>query len=239
MEYNMLNENHNNLQSWKDKLEELKDLPDQGFDKAAAWEKLYGSLNEKEPGKKSGWYWIAAASLAFALIISMFFINNTPEKITASEIKSQSPQLGNSVVKITEKKDERKKSDAIILRKNAIAVVKKANSKTHKIVPVKPFLKLRLTDTVSQQNLVLNPGNDFINPENTSPGLLIAKAGKKKLRIVHFNELGDPVEESTSIERNVSTHYFEIRFANQEVYTNPPVSKQKGITILKINTPVN
>jgi hypothetical protein len=43
----------------------------------------------------------------------------------------------------------------------------------------------------------------------------------------------------TGIEHNVSTHYFQIRFANQEVYTSPPVSKENAITFLKINTPVN
>lgn len=239
MEYNMSNENHNNSQPWKDKLEELKNLPDRSFDKTAAWEKLYGSLNKKGPGKKSLWYWMVAASVAFVLIISLFFINNTPEKIALSKIKTEVTQTENLVAKTTDKKDERKKNDAIILQKNAIAVNKKTNSKNHQIVIVKPILKFRLTDTVSQQNLALNPSNVFIKPENTSPGLLIAKAEKKKLRIVHVNELGDPVEEPASIEHNISTHYFQIRFANQEVYTTPPVSNKKNISILKINSSVN
>lgn len=239
MEYNTSNENHNNVQPWKDKLEELKALPEYRLDKGAAWGKLYGRLNEKEPGEKSGWYWIAAAWLVFALVGALFFINSTRQKITASEIKATSGGTGNALAKTTEKKDEGKRADAIILQKKAPAVDKKINRKTIKIVSLKPILKLRLTDTVSEQNLAIKPRNDFINPSNNSSGLVIVKPEKNKLRVVHINELGGPVEEMTGVERNVSTHYFQIRFANQEVYASPPGPPTKSIGILKINTPVN
>ena len=79
-------------------------MPEQEFDKAVAWEKLYERLNEKEPGKKAGWYWTAAACLVLVLIISMVFINTAPDKITTSEIKPLSGESGNSVTKTTEKK---------------------------------------------------------------------------------------------------------------------------------------
>ena len=194
MEYNMSHENHNNLQPWKNKLGELKKLPEPSFDKDAAWGKLYERLNEKEPGKKPGWYWIAAACLVFVLVVSMFFINNTPDKITASETKPASAETVNTVAKTKEKKDETKRADAIISGKIAITVDKKADRKTSKIVPVKPFLKLRLSDTVSEQKPALKTVDDFINPVKASPVLAITKPEKKKLRVVHVNELGDPVE---------------------------------------------
>ena len=85
----------------------------------------------------------------------------------------------------------------------------------------------------------MESSDNFIAPLPASYGVVMAKPEKKKLRVVHVNELGDPVEESTGIEHNVSTHYFRIRFANQEVYTSHPVSTEKGITILKIKTSVN
>ena len=239
MEYNMSNENHNNLKPWKDKLEALEKLPGDGFDKAASWEKLYGRLNKKEPRKKLRWFWIAAACLAFALIISMFLFKNTPDKITASAKKSATSQPQKPVAKVEAKNAEAEKIDSITLQKKAVAIDKIINSKSYKITPVRPLLKVRLPDTVSEQNLTLQPGNHFINPDNTLSHLAIAKPVKKKLQVVHLNELGDPVEEMTGLEKNVSTHYFEIKFANQAVYTNPPVSKEKRITILKINTPVN
>lgn len=236
----MSHENHNNLQAWKNSLEELENLRENEFDKTVAWEKLYGRLNEKESGKKAGWYWTAAACLVLALIVSMVFINKTPDKITTSEIKPLSGESGNSVTKTTEKKDEGNKTDATILQKKSNSFDKNPNTKTdNKIVRVKPFSKPDITQTVSEQNLTLKPGNDFINPVNASSDLVITKPGKNKLRVVHVNELGGPAEEATGIERNVSTHYFQIKFANQEVYANHPVSNQKAITILKINTPVN
>ncbi len=239
MEYNMSHENHNNLKPWKNKLEEFKKIPEPLFDKGASWEKLYEKLNEKHPAKKTDWYWMAAAFLVFALIISLFFINNKPDKTTASEIKTTSPNIANDANKTAGKKDEVEKASTIISSKNEIVANKKTNNKTIKTVPVKPFLKLRLTDTVSEQSLAIKPGGNFINPVNTSPDLVKAKPAKKKLKVVHVKELGDPAEGSTAIEGNVSTYYFQIRFANQEVYTSPAVSNEKGSAILKINTPVN
>lgn len=236
----MSNENHNNLQPWKSKLEELNALPDQQLDKGAAWDILYLRLNQKQPAGKTPWYWVAAACLLLAVIFSVFFINNSSHKITASVTRTTSATTENAVTKTTMENDEVKKARDFVLPENEIPVVKKTYNKAIKPVALKRILKIRLSDSVSEQSLALSPVADSIDPVTASPGLAIARQPvKKKLRVVHANELGEPLEEMTGIEHNVSTHYFQIRFANQEVYTSPPVSKEKAITFLKINTPVN
>jgi len=63
---------------------------------------------------------------------------------------------------------------------------------------------------------------------------------KKKLNVVHINELGDPVVESSDVTRIEDIHSFKLRFGNGEVFSNPPVvSKPPGIIILKTKTASN
>jgi len=63
---------------------------------------------------------------------------------------------------------------------------------------------------------------------------------KKKLNVVHINELGDPVMESSDVTRIEDIHSFKLRFGNGEVFSNPPVvSKPPGIIILKTKTASN
>ncbi len=239
MEYNMSNENRSNIQPWKSKLEDLKALPDHRLDKEAAWDKLYAKINDKPPAKKIGWYWIAAACLVFALIVSIFFINNSGQEFTASGTKTKSPGINNKVVRSIHQKDNPKKAGEIVASKNEITVVKKTNSKIIKTPGSKRFIQLRVPGAVSQEEIVFKTSDNYIHPVNVSPSLQAPKPEKKKLRVVHLNELGEPPEEMAGVEHNVSTHYFQIKFANQEVYTSPPVSNSKGITILKLITPVN
>ena len=64
---------------WQEKLEELDSsatLPD--FNKGAAWDKLYTRLGQPEKKKNYAWYWMAAAAILTAVIISLTWMN--PEK---------------------------------------------------------------------------------------------------------------------------------------------------------------
>ncbi len=68
----MSNENHNNIEDWRNKLEGLDKLPGETvIDKNASWEKLHERLREKNYNKKIIWYRSAAACLLFALMIPL------------------------------------------------------------------------------------------------------------------------------------------------------------------------
>ncbi len=59
----------------------------------------------------------------------------------------------------------------------------------------------------------------------------------KILKVVHINELGDPVEPPADVARTKDLHSFQLKFANQEVYISPSLtSNNNGINPLKLKT---
>ena len=62
----------------------------------------------------------------------------------------------------------------------------------------------------------------------------------KKLKVVHINELGDPVEISPDVANKRDLHSFQLKLAGQEVYINPSTAFNKtGFTILKTKSSPN
>ena len=78
-----------------------------------------------------------------------------------------------------------------------------------------------------------------ITPVDTQINIIAIVHEKKKLRVVHINELGDPVEELPAMAHNSEMHSFQLRLANQEVYVNPSIASGKtSFNILPIkNSP--
>src|SRR5258708_27046988 len=70
----MLNDRPNNI-DWKNKLGELESSASDVFNKEASWSELHRRLQTIEKNKKTIWYWLAAACLFFALVISPFLTN--------------------------------------------------------------------------------------------------------------------------------------------------------------------
>jgi hypothetical protein len=82
--------------------------------------------------------------------------------------------------------------------------------------------------------------SNFITPMDTLSSLVIIQPETKKLKVVHINELGDPVETLPEIVRNSDKHTFQFKIASQEIYINPTTaSNTNGFTILKIKPSQN
>ena len=58
-------------------------------------------------------------------------------------------------------------------------------------------------------------------PVDAAISIIAILPEKKKLKVVHINELGDPVTEIPNFVRNYEHHSFQVKFLNQEVYTSP------------------
>ena len=79
--------------------------------------------------------------------------------------------------------------------------------------------------------------NNALQPVDTAINIVAILPEKKKLKVVHINELGDPVEETPNIARNYEHHSFQVKLINQEVYTSPPPSSgNTGFNIFKTKT---
>ena len=71
----MINKKQNNNIDWRDKLGELTSIQGEVFDKEISWNKLHEKLHSKSNDRKAIWYWLAAACLFFALLITIFLSN--------------------------------------------------------------------------------------------------------------------------------------------------------------------
>jgi len=82
---------------------------------------------------------------------------------------------------------------------------------------------------MQQEQAMLSPVSDsFI--ENT----IAAAPVKKKLKVVHINELGEPVSEAPNTARYYEHRPLQFRFINQQVYTSSSLPlNSTGFTIFK------
>lgn len=234
----MQNENHNN---WKQKLEELDSLPGESLhDKNASWEKLYARIGGKKQSKKAVWYWAAAACILFALMMPIAILNKKTHQVDSVTIEQKPPEIKIPGTTMIDKKDSVKNISPVLPEKNEIRVAGRFNKAENKIITGKEINKIRLSDTVSTQNLVAEDNNNPLQAIDTSSGLTAIIPVKKKLKVVQINELGDPEESQPETVRNSYKHTIQFKFGNQEIFNSPLlVSTEKGFTILKIKTSTN
>lgn len=235
----MLSENQNNFH-WKNKLDDMDGLQGEMLtDKNATWEKLHARINEKPRRKGFVWYWVAAACLLLAVIIPATIINkkqddvvkNTPKQI---ELKKETVPENSTI-----KENEVAKSSTIANEKrNAVKttlpspIVKPVtNDVTQTQEPV--VANSNVQHTIEQQPVFVS-----VPLVDTATSLATAPVKEKaKFKVVHINELGDPVEVSTDMAYTADLHAFQLKLATQEVYKNPSVaSNKKSIGILKQKT---
>ncbi len=233
----MSNETPNNERGWRNKLDELKNLHGEIVpDNNALWERLYERITPAGKNRKAKWYWFAAAFLSFVLLASIYFIGNTPKDIKANV--GRPVVQSHPVIETPSAKAQSRKTSAIAAE-NMVSISSHKSNKKEKNIVQKQSHILRLHDTVSSGNLAQAINNDSIRIVRLSHDLVVNTPAKKKLKVVHVNELGDKAEQFPSIDPNVSLHYFRIKFANQQVYTSPPASNENTNGILELKTPLN
>ncbi len=236
MEPGMRDENPNDFH-WKNKLEDAESLSGETLtDTNAAWEKLHARLSEKPRRIRAVWYWAAAACLLLAIIIPMMTAtkkqpglakNNTeqtqPKKSTAPEA---APQRKNEVVDATPVEMQKKnllktpeqmseKKDAAIDIVQEEATVSTGFNDQQNIVPPPIILPQPLADTSTITTLAMLPA-------------------KRKLKVIHINELGDVIEVPANIARNTDYHTFQFGLIGQQVYTSASIkANNTGFNIFK------
>jgi len=236
----MLNETSNDEFYWRDKLDKLENLPGENFNKEVAWNKLHQRLHKKSSAKKFAWYWVAAAILLLILAIPFLTYHKKESAIakkdalTITRQQIDKPSLTNDkiyVVKIINVTSSKKKNSTV--NRNS---VQRNSTVTNKDLES----KFRISDTVSTQLSSVELPN-ALQPIDTLKKniVLITQPQKKKLKVVHINELGEADEEQPTTVRSTDTHAFQLRFANQEVFVNHSNSKATGFVILKTKNSTN
>jgi hypothetical protein len=92
--------------------------------------------------------------------------------------------------------------------------------------------RTEIVQNKKEENITRQLNYNAVMPVDTAISIVTNLPQKKKLKVVHINELGDPVPESPNIARYNEQHSFQFKFMNQEVYTrsSPPVTN-KGFKI--------
>jgi len=238
----MSNENPNNTPQWRSKLDELEHFPGTAFNSDVAWNKLYGRLRGKKKSKKILWYWIAAACLLFGMVITLLnYHKSTTEPVNKEiVIKQQEPnEIKKPALKVAEvdKNKHEKESETELEKNKIVSTSNKSIQKSHHIVPAEVVTKIQLNDAVNYP--AQEPVAKSLQILNNNSTITIILP-KKKLNVVHINELGDPVIESSDVTRIEDIHSFKLKFGNGEVLSNSPVvSKPSGFIILKTKTASN
>jgi hypothetical protein len=239
----MLNEKPNNDFHWKNKLQDVESLSGETFNKEAAWEKLHERMQGKSRNKKAVWYWAAAACLLLALIIPWLFVankkeselvkNNSVQKQIQPSSSHLLPAINKQTTAVISSQSNEKKLPALSIEKS-----NKINSLVnHNKIPLKIVRDKKEKEEFITQKIT----NNAVVPVNTAISIVALLPEKKKLKVVHINELGDPVAEAPIIARNYEHRSFQIKLINQEVYTSPPPSSgNTGFNIFKTkNVPSN
>ncbi len=234
----MLNENPNDGLHWRNKLEDLEDLPGNPFNKEGAWDKLHERLHKKNAGGKFVWMYAAAACFLIALLFPWFWPGTKENDLTKNNIQQNQSQKSNSIESAAIKKDPVKIISSIAFE---ISTTKKIKNK--KIITVINRKRLPVENVVAEYKK-----QEFIEPQKinaTAPldahlHITAIVPEKQKLQVVHINELGESQEESSTLARKTEIHSFQMKFANQEVFVKSSSSSPKThFTIFSTKTSSN
>lgn len=218
----MQNENNNHWH-WKQKLNDADFIPTEArLNKEVAWQKLAQRLH-KPKRKKAVVYWAVAAGLlplamALSLVLhvkrnkvingSVSLIHNT-NNLSAQETKPLLKDTAIAIVKVN------------LTRKNTVA--KKVKSNVVVVDADKEITTNTIEDTISNNKPLM-----AVVPSENRAKTNVVMAAKPKLKVVHINELGEPVEAAPIVAHNTYQHSFSMQIGKEEVYANPAKTKTKN-----------
>jgi len=237
----MQSENHNNFPTWKSKLEELESLPGETMpDKNAAWEKLDARMKGKKPQKKAVWYWIAAACILFLFTIPSIIPGKKDHQPANTALKQNQNEKPASVPILSPPKDSATIKYPVLSKKKVAVISIKSNQLAHRNIREDKSVKFRVYDTVSIENPIAATVKKTLQAIDTSSVFVSTMPAKKRLPVVHVNELDDPANIPPQVARNSekpSSHF--LKLASQEVYKSTPVSVTKNFATINFKNSSN
>ena len=214
----------------KERLDGLDSLPGEtAFNKDAAWEKLHHRLQEKPRHNRIVWYWAAACLLPAVLVLWM--VSNKSETFLVKTIQ-QKKHTNIPVIQLPlVQKEMSTVSPSITVEKNQS--IKNIHKKAKNI----PVDKTSNTQTapflVTTVETMPEGVTTIIPPANTITAIATITMVKKKLRVVHINEL-DNIPEQIASSVNHEQKSFRFRLGDIRSSNMAPADRPEYATGLKI-----
>jgi hypothetical protein len=239
MELDMQNENPNNFH-WKNKLDDTDSLPGEGIaDKNAAWEKLHARLGGQPRRKIAIWYWAAASILLLVLMAVLVPRPATTELAT-----------NNGQVTAPKKPANQNPANAVAETANVVSTVPKTSipqqvhvqpRKIETTVENVPTNNVLVNNNTAENTVTVPPVLQLLSVADTSAKILAMAPVKKKLKVVHINELGDPLPQQPAMAKTADYHTFQLKIMSQEMYGSQIITSDNStLNIFKSkNTPTN
>lgn len=185
----MLSKKLNDPLYWKNKLGELDSLPgDSAADKNALWERLNNRLQEKPRRSQAVWYWLAAGVMPL-VIITLVMMNKAKNVLVEETAEKKVQQTEPAPVK------RASQNETVI-----VSVPKFVEKKQFISIPGKKD-KIEIFDDSVKTNedvvgiislpgeIVPGPTADINTPADSGFTTATTETVKKKLPVVHINEL--------------------------------------------------
>ncbi|MBE7169391.1 MAG: hypothetical protein INR73_02310 [Williamsia sp.] len=216
---------------WRDKLNGLSSLPGEAqLDKAAGWQQLHERLHAAPKKKQKTVYWMAAACLLGVMILTRL-------------VSIQPAHPGNALVEGGQKKS----SQVVAAPPQPLpagqepVVALQATEKKKVVLPdrtKKGFHPALVRATVADQPAFFqDTANEILLPAAILPLFdtvqQLATATKKKLPVVHINELNRGAEEGVQLTRNASIRA-SARYLQDDDLSSFSTSRNASDNLLKI-----
>jgi hypothetical protein len=187
----------NDPMSWKERLDALEGLHEEGLDKNQAWERLHERL-KKKPSAKNIFYWMAGIAACLLLLPGIKWFNVNEVKNDAVTIWLEKPLDKFKAVEIP----------IIDARKNGsvnrpfTSELKSASNRSEKKISANHEVRISLKATGESEEgkstTVPGAENVLTAPPDTIAVVVLEKS-PKKLKVVHINELGSPAIEKIKL----------------------------------------
>ncbi len=232
----MSSENQNNTSNWRSKLDELESLPGEAIlDKNASWEKLHEKLKGGKSNRKATWYWVAAASVLVVLMISLLNLIKEDHHLPKNLTVLKQPDKPTSSPSPAAKKDSGEGINPALLETNkTITFENKKDKINHSAISANVKNFIHVPDTASAHDAIAQSSDSVLQPADNILATAIISA-KKKLPVIHINELDNSFEEEISVSHNNDRHFF-VRLNNRDASSNTSIRKNYSPdNIFKIN----
>jgi len=221
----------------KERLDALESLPGESFDKVLTWEKLHRRLKDKPRRKGIVWLWAAACLLPLVLFL-LLRTNSKNESVLVKNIDRQKQTITKPTTPAAfVQKEKMVPTPMAAIEKNQS--LKNIPSNLHN----KPVNKTNysqiseplIVNTNKTIETIPEPIAKIALPVDTPD--VIAAFAKKKLRVVHLNELETaPVntEQMASSSSHEKNNFKLIRFGGSQAANATAVGEQVYASGLKI-----